>query len=821
MRLSTGLLPTAASTVALACLIAGPATGAETDSSAAFELEEIVVTAQKTVETASKTPIALSVFSDEQLKDSGVHNVDTLGSIAPSVQIANGGHGALITIRGVTTTDNTSKGEQAVSFNIDGMAIGRPQITQLAFFDLERVEVLRGPQGTLYGKSSTGGAINVITAKPKSDFDAAASVEFGNYNTRRAEGMVNVPVTDTFAIRLAANSNVRDGFLNPVLHYGRPQSVFTQPALNDEDNQSGRLSALWNFSDTGSLLLQGTAGHIGGTGNTSGRALFYRYDQSGSAAREVYANPMASGVDDKYYKYNAELNMDVGAMRLTYVGGYLSFKGNDNPTPSTGLPTGDNPTYSWSQYIADNTYDSHEVRISNAQPQRLEYVLGANYWKEVTDEVDMGWQTYANISNTTVPGSNPPCTVPAPNTVAGCSAPSPNIVGVNQHKAQGYFGQLNFHATDALKLTAGLRYSSDSMFRNASIAAGPPPAAYWTAANGQPCYPGVPCQPLVNGLTGPVKMNDVGSQAADKTTWRIGADYQIGDNHMIYGYVATGYKAGSFNDICPTVSPPGPCSYGPEDMIAYEVGYKGRVRPNLEINSSVYYYDYSKFQFTQPTFLAPNLSGGAPTVIIYTTLVPMTLYGWEGEMHWNITGNDRFDISMTLANGYYDDGPGHAEAGLGYLVRKDWSNKRLDNLPKWSSIVSYEHRWDMSGGGSISARLSSKISDSYYQSELGGVYNGPPFGGPPGSPPPFNFTTFAVEPTQYEQASFTRTDFNLGYTSESGKYSVDAYVRNIEDKMQLQSPPQNVYAPGTGNPDQVTAAVNAPLTMGIRMSVKY
>jgi iron complex outermembrane receptor protein len=472
---------------------------------------------------------------------------------------------------------------------------------------------------------------------------------------------------------------------------------------------------------------------------------------------------------------------------------------------------------------------SHELRLSNAQPQRLEYVLGANFWREQTDETDMGWGTFVNASPTNPQsfenisaGVPLNCTVPAPNTVAGCTSPNPNIVGLNQHQAKGAFGQLNFHVTDALKLTAGLRYSSDSMFRHASIAAGPSPNnLYWADVKGNPCHPGDPCVPLSNGQSGSVVQNDVGTQSASKATWRVGADYQLVNNQMVYGYVATGYKAGSFNDICPGTSPPGPCSYGPESMTAYEIGYKGKIRPNLEIDSSVYYYDYSKYQLTGAKFLAPNLTGGPPLVLIYTTLVPLALSGWEGELHWNITRNDLLNVTAAIESGYYKGGPGHATAGFGYLVTADWSNKRLDALPTWAGTLSYEHRFALSNGGYVSARVNSKFSAGYYESDLGGQYNGPPFGGPPGGPPPFNFTTFSLFPTQYVQGSFTRTDLDLGYTSESGKYSVDAFVRNIEDKMQMTGSPQNLYAPGQGVPDQVTIAVSAPRTMGVRFGVKF
>lgn len=802
--MSSKLLVLAGAT-ALACALGGTTNAADASTQASSTepvLEEIIVTAEKTTGEASKTPLALSVLSGDELKEHGVVNIAELGYLAPSVEVGSAAHGANVSIRGVSTTDITSKGEQAVSFNLDGIAIGRPQVMGLAFFDLDRIEVLRGPQGTLYGKSSTAGAINVITAKPKDEFEASASMEVGNFNARRGEGMVNLPISGNFAVRFAGSYNMRDGYITPSLNnvavMGPVQSFRTQLPLDDENNLTGRLSALWKFGDVGSLVVQGTFGHVGGTGDAASAGLFNRVNKSGSYALQVYRNPMAGTIDDQWSNFNADLNVNLGPVALAYVGGRLKFSGNDNYSPSEGLPSGDTPAYGWNDYLASNTYDSHELRLSNAQPQRFEYVVGANYWKEDIDETDMNWNTFINPNPTTTPA----CTEPAPNTLPGCSTPNPNIVGLTEHKAQGAFGQGNFHVTDNLKVTLGVRYSSDSMFRHSTIAAGGAPPTGWLDANGQPCHPpGDYCVGTPN--------NDFGKESASKATWRVGADYQIALNQMIYGYVATGYKAGSFNDVDPTSPTHGPGSYGPESLTAYEVGYKGKPMANLEFDSSAYYYDYTKYQLTGATFLTPSATGGPPNVIIYTRVVPVLLYGWENELHWKLTQSDQVNATLSIESGHFRGGPGHATAGFAYGNQVDWSGKRLDAMPPVSGTVSYEHRWSTTDGGFLSARLGSKISSSYYESDLGGSVN--PFA-PQGTP-------YDLPPTQYTQRSYTRTDFNLGYTSATEKFSLNAYVRNIENKVQMLSAPQGL-APGATMSDSVTVRISSPRTFGIRIGVK-
>lgn len=259
-------------------------------------IEEVVVTAQKKTELASKTPIALTAYNGEALKAQGVVSVSDLQNLAPSVNIGRDGFGVNVNIRGVTTTDTTSKGEQGISFNVDGVAIGRPTIQGLSFFDVERVEVLRGPQGTLYGKSSTGGAINVITNKPKDSFEALANLEFGNYGTRRADAVVNLPVGDKLALRAAVNTNKRDGYIYP---------SDGSAARNDQDDVSARLSALAKFNEDTSLLVSTTFGSVRGVGPAS--VVYNNWlTKSGAAARTVYGNPFGSKTNEDFHNYNVE-----------------------------------------------------------------------------------------------------------------------------------------------------------------------------------------------------------------------------------------------------------------------------------------------------------------------------------------------------------------------------------------------------------------------------------------------------------------------------------------------------------------------------------
>ncbi len=734
---------------------------------------EVIVTAQKTKTVASKTPIALTVLSGEALKEQGVVDVTNLQNVAPSLTVGSASHGVNVTIRGVSTTDTTSKGDQGIVYSIDGVPIGRPQEMGTAFFDLERVEVLRGPQGTLYGKSSTGGAINVITNRPVNYFDASASVEVGNYDTRRGELMVNVPLTDTLFIRAAGSFNDREGYISESINaptLGKPTR------LDDENNATGRLSALWKFADDASLQVTGTFGHIGGDG--TGAVVYDRFmTMSTKDALKAYYNPYGSGVNDNFRNIDVELNKDFGGVHLTYTGAHMVYDAHDLYNPSTNDPLGNNENYSWTNYQAQVTTDSHELRLSNTNRQKLEWVIGANYYREINMEHDQNWSSPVACS---------------PSLAASCNVPNPGIAGPTRHTSTGLFGQANYHWDDKLTLTLGLRDSSDSVLRRATIAAGPGP---FYDASGNLCAPPNDCVASANNNA--FISNDTGSESATRLTWRIGAEYQLAANQMIYGSVATGYKAGGFNDYDPATGKTGP--YAPEELTAYEIGYKGRPTSRVQFNSSLYYYDYAKYGVTAATSFGVGPTG--PIIFIYTKSAPLTMYGWENELNWRATDHDTLGGTLALERAYF----GALTVGFIASNQIDWKGKTPDATPAASGTAYYEHRWTLSDGAAYTFRLSTKYSSKSYFADLGG--SGNPFSG-----------QYSVLPAEYEQKAYTRSDLNLSYTSANGKYVISGFIRNLENKLQMAG---GRIASGNVVPNGAVVRVTAPRTFGMRVSMTY
>ncbi len=423
---------------AVATLLAGLAAGAQAQNAAADDgagkIIEVMVTAQRVAQPASKTPLSLSVVSGEELKSAGAVNASSLTDMVPNVQIANVGGATTIAIRGVTSADTTEKGDPSASFNIDGVNLARPQSAGLAFYDLERIEVLRGPQGTLYGRNATAGAINLITNKPSDKFEAGGAVELGNYNTRKVDGMVNVKVNDTLALRAAVSGSKHDGYLRSVQGLARD--------YDDEDQVSGRLHALFKFSPDLSLLLSADASKIGGAG--PGTVPYTTYlNQSGRAQRT--ASPSIQGdVNNRAHGYSAEFKANTGVGELVYQGAHRVFKRDEI------MPRGFEPRAP-AQYIsavADYQQDSHELRLASSFGALK--TIGGLYWFKETSSIDFELFNFPNLGRLAF------------------------IQDPTRSTSKAVFGDATWSVTPDMHLTLGLRQTRDDKSRQGYSIIGEP-----------------------------------------------------------------------------------------------------------------------------------------------------------------------------------------------------------------------------------------------------------------------------------------------------------------------------------------------------------
>lgn len=690
-------------------------------------LETIVVTALKTAMSPAKTPVALTVAGGEQLQRQGITSVSQIGDVSPGVVMGRDGFGVNINIRGVTTTDQTSKGEQGIGFYVDGVPVRRPLVQGLSFFDIDHIEVLRGPQGTLYGGATTGGVINVITNKPEQQFDASADLELGNYGTHRENVMLNIPASRIFALRVAANANDRDGYLE--LNDG------SKPR-NDQHDRSIRAQGLFTFSDDTSLLLGVTGSQVSGVGYGTVPLQNVLDNSSGAAQRTGFGNPFGGHLDDDFRSADATFKTAFGNVALTYVGGVNDYSARELTSATfdpdnNRNPFGD-PQYAWRNYRGNFKVYSNELRFSNRTPGALDWVAGISHVEEDIHESD---------HNLNAPVFDP--------TLAG-SVNAIDPVNETTHKSTGVFGQLTYHFNQQWAASAGARYSQDQLQRVGTFAAGPQPGC---------------TDPLKDCIGGP----NNGSEKASKITYRVGVQFFPSSGQMFYGSVATGYKPGGFNDFDPKTMGVGP--YEPEQLTAYELGFKGSLGKSLRLNSDLFYYDYAKDQISSLTIVA-----GSP--VIYTRSVPATIYGWENQLTWKATTADTFTLTASFERSRY------RQFMTGILQNVDWSGYSMDKTPHAVLKLAYAHEWMLHDGAYIDLHLSSEYSSGYFVSDF-------------------------VNAIQYKQKSFTRSNANLTYTSPSDRFWVQAFVTNIENKVQITSV--------GGNYD---AGITEPRYFGLRFGVR-
>jgi iron complex outermembrane receptor protein len=678
-----------------------------TAAAPAGAIQEVIVTAQRVAQPASKTPLSLSVVSGEDLKNAGAINASSLTDLVPNVQIANNGGATEISIRGVSSADNTEKGDPSASFNIDGVNLARPQSAGIAFYDLERVEVLRGPQGTLYGRNATAGAVNLITNKPGKRFEGSAALELGNYGTRVIDGMLNVPVNEVLALRAAVSSSKHDGYLRS-----------TQGLANnydDLDSLSGRVHALFKFNPDVSLLLSADSSKIKGTGPGSVPMETFQ-TQSGDAQRT--ATPSLQGrVDNQARGYSAELNARLGIGDITYQAAHRSFDRDEISPFGFGLST----PAPYVSALAGYTQDSHELRLASTLGA-LKSIVGL-YWFKESSHIDFELIHFPGLGRLVF-------------------VQDPTV-----SRSKAAFGDLTYSVSEALHLTAGVRRTKDEKSRQGYSIIGDPEIARGT--------------------------NDA-AVSYGQTTGKLGADYALAKSVMAYVTLSTGYKAGGFNDGTRATNPF--LIYEPEHLTALELGIKGRMLDGrLQTNAALFGYNYRNLQLT--SIAADPVNGGVTSQTRNAAKAKVT--GVELEGKYAITSNGRISFSATYLDAHYTDYQPNQST--------DWSGAHLDKSPRVALGLGYDYHWNLDSGAELSAHAGTRYTGSYVISDFSAA-------------------------TQYRQGGFHKSDVTLTYAPAAGNWTLQGYVRNIEDKTVLTAY-QSTPVP--------SASLGAPRTAGIRVAANF
>lgn len=711
--------PLLLSTAALVAIAAIPAHAQSTDAAV---LEEIVVTAQRRSENLQKVAVAVSAVSPDDLVTAGVTDTTGLTKLVPALVVQpGGGSNTGFYLRGVGTLGPNSFSENAIAFNYGGVFIGRPTAPVGTFFDLARIEVLKGPQGTLYGRNATGGAVNVIPNRPDSSGNAGeAGVEIGNYNLRKANGMINAAVSDTFALRVAGQVVDRDGYLSD--------------GYDDEEGQAARASLLWEPDDRFSLLLSGDYFHQGGKGvggilvpgNLSPTAPPVEDRIGGSEAASIaelrlrfpglinpglVVPPKNDGFNDNtFWGVAATLDYQFDAGTLTVLPAYRDSR-PDFLFYSVGFQ---------GRVQEVSKQSSVEVRFASAEDSAFRYVIGAFWFRDEVDALNSFFQ--GGLSTTTF-------------------MPHQELV------SKAAFGQGTYDVAEGLRLVAGVRYTHENKQQET-------PVRQSSVSNPNP--------PFVTAI---------GDENFNSVTWKAGIEYDAGPQSLLYANIATGFKAGGFY---PAV---GKNSFDPEKLTAYTVGSKNRFLDNrLQLNAEAFWWDYKDQQigYIGPVEVRPGVYGQAS---VTANVGQARMYGMEVEAQFLATRNDEIGINLQYMDSKYKSfvytaisaGGTPLPSGCAVtpntslpvaaparLFTVDCSGKPAVNAPKWSLNLSYSHTFELSADHDLILGARSRIESG-------------------------RFMSIDYRPEQH-QGGYMTSDAWLTLEAPAQGWSVTGYVNNLTDK---------------------------------------
>ncbi|HWU01706.1 MAG TPA: TonB-dependent receptor [Novosphingobium sp.] len=725
--------------------------------------DDIVVTATRQSTLLSKTPIAMTAVTGEGLRSAGVTDARSLAQLTPNLAITENGDGLRIAIRGVTSTDGTEKGDPSAAFLLDGIYIARSQDQQGSFYDVSQVEVLRGPQGTLYGRNTTAGVVNVQSNRPKAKWEGSLDVKYGNLNSQNVTGMINAPIGQSLGIRLAANydrqnSNLVESVANPAYSINPGRRVFSTRLSFGGD--VGRLHFVvrgdysrQRGSMTNAVPLNNFFSNIG----TTGVDPTYIAGKSANAYRSL-------GYGQSYPSYKWYTNYGImaeatyaltDAIDVTYLGSYRESK-HQFVQDLYFQQVLQNPATFWGKYHQN----SQELRLAFGKGHKLHGQAGGYYFEE---------QSYLNYTL-----GNPLANL----VYAGASGYAfPQGPTVARSKAG--FGQVTYDALPGLHLTGGVRYTHDLKSRNGATVLYFPDQASVPSSFGSQCV----------GTTCTLNQN-IASRTFEKVTFKFGADYDVSNLGLVYASVSTGYKAGGFNDGCVTGNGLG-CAlnasqlyYQPETLTAYEGGVKFKFMDGkVHFNASVFHYDYKNLQLSQAATLKDPTTGANVLQTLIQNAGNAKVDGIETEATFTPTRDDRLLVAINYTNARYSNFTPTNSSGDSV----NFAGKALDHAPKWTATVAYNHTFNLGQGNRVEAGVMSRISSAYYMSDLNMLY-------------------------QFRQPSFTKTDLTVTYKADQDRYYVQAFAKNLENNI-------TIAAAAAGNTPSVT--IEEPRTFGVRAGVKF
>lgn len=778
------------------------------ETEAGSGLNIIVVTAQKREQDLQDVSASVQALAGEDLTRAGIVDVSRLEQLAPGIVFAKGGNDAKIALRGANSNSTFADNTSIVGFFVDGVYKPRSSQQSRAFFDVARLEVLRGPQGTLYGRNTLGGAINLYSKNAdvnEPGISGGLDSQYSRFNRLRNEFYVNAGISDEFAIRFAGMTDHSDGWVENLI--GRNLGI--------SKTLAGRLSITAKPSDDVDFNLKIT--HVNDDGNPAGMFAIQ------GACRTVTANGLTDpfgtnfdcqnprrgsggtpdfdkidgvpGVsnkdlrtverdfvhDDRLRETNItlETNVDLGAVAMksiTSYTNYVSLLGNDSDYSRN--PHG-------REWVEENNESfTQELQFLSQWDGPLQMTVGAyaSYdklffaYSSLRHTVD---NTAARVNVLSANGVLLPVLSGTPlvslaNNINGTF----NSTQFIDSRYLGVFGEATFSLTDSLRVTGGIRYNNekkDALNANAAYSGSLTPV--------QP--PSSPQEVFRYKSTTATGVTDV-SETFKNTTWRAAVEYDVSDDILLYGTAATGFLSGVMNQNGSVTQP--------QKSMSYEIGFKSRFwEDRAQVNLALYDVKYKQLA---TTFQIPNPND--PGAFITLSSNGGVLNAKGAELSVSLLPTDAWNISFAAS--YLDAEYGRFGQNLpgGFQVINgivpasrfiDLRGQRPPYTPEFTFTLGSSYDIDL-GFGKLTPAVQFRYSDSYFAH--GGL--------------PFDLSGF--------QKSFTQTDLRVTFEPDSEKWLVSAYVENIENEMLNQRTQ-------TGGDGLQQANYGLPTNYGVRLKFNF
>jgi iron complex outermembrane recepter protein len=727
-----------------------PSLEAAVDTAGGTQLEEIVVTAQKRTEDIQQVPVSAQVLTGQVLAEQNHLSLEELTLTVPSVHVDTGGFSNNIFIRGIGSGQNADF-DQSVAMFDDDIYHGRSKLTEMTFLDLDRIEILKGPQSTFFGNNAVAGALNIVTKKPGDTFDASGRLLYGQFGQYVAEGAIGGPITDTLGVRLAVTRNGESGWI---------ENVNTGQKAPDTNNEAARATLVFKPNDSLDVTfkIEGSDNKLAGSASDSpvqwtncpaAPPIGANVPGGQCPLALTLGNAVPMGLNNNLNTGLAGQGVSLSTFEDVLTANYrqwgqtfTSITGFYNYHSELQSDVYQLPEFLLTNQLAEKYHQfSEELRVASPAGSTIQYLAGTYFQ---TDQLD--YRAQANGPFLDFLATLSPFAALAPYLPVNV-APS----FVQSEHIDSVFGSLGWNISDRLRLTAGLRGSWVQKDSDGTVAYGYDPT--------NQLYGGfAPIPSALESLWG-VVLGPPGEHGLSRSdhAWMpsAGAQYQIDSDRMLYFSYTRGFKSGGIN-AQNGLGIPSTEEYGPEHVNAYELGLKSKwFNDRLLINLDVFRSDYQGLQVDESLF--------HPESNVYTAEVgnagSARSQGVELESQWVITKEFRVSANVTYLDSYYVSFPDASATTLALfngVQVSDLSGQATQYAPRWSGSLNARYTLFLPGGFQFITQASPYFSSRYF------IQSGDPF---------------------YIVDAYTRLDGRVSLESPDGHWAVDIIGKNLTDRI--------------------------------------